>query len=127
MLAETTPAAARALELARAFAAAAGDVAVEPRHLFAGLTDDPEGRPAVWLVEHGLELDRWRQAQPRLPRAAQQPANLPLAPAAKRALESAGTVARASSADHIVTADHLLLGGLSAAPAVRREVTEFGV
>jgi thiamine-phosphate pyrophosphorylase len=124
---ETTPAVARALDLARAFAATAGAAAVEPRHLFAALTDDPDGRPAAWVVEHGLELGRWRQDQPRLTRFDHRPPDLPLAPAGERSLESAAAAARASSADRIVTSDHVLLGVLSADPALRQELAEFGL
>src|SRR5947209_216266 len=127
MPAETTPAVARALEAAPAFAAAAGTPAVGPRHVFAGLMADAEGRAAVWLVEHGLELNHWRQAQPNLPPYAGSGADVPFGPAAARTLDLAAGIARTSSEDHIITSDHLLLGVLAADPALRQELTEFGL
>jgi thiamine-phosphate pyrophosphorylase len=126
MLAEMTPAVARALAAARAFATTAAAPAVECRHIFSGLTEEVEGRAAAWLVEHGLELDRWRQAQPSLTVDDDRP-DVPLSPAAKLALEAAARIARTSSPDGIVTSDHLLLGVLATDAALRRELTEFGL
>jgi thiamine-phosphate pyrophosphorylase len=126
MLAETTPAVARALLAARAFAAAASAPAVEPRHIFAGLTDDPDGRASAWLVEHGMELDRWRQTQPSLT-GPDDPPSVPLAPSAVQTLEAAARIARGSSPDGTVTSDHLILGVLSTDGALRQELVALGL
>src|SRR5437588_12977500 len=112
MPAETTPAVARALAAARAFAAAAGDPAVACRHLFAGLTADPDVRPSAWLVEHGLELDRWRQTQPSLCRADKGLPDLPLDSSATQAWEPAARLARLTSADRSIGTVQLLVGVL---------------
>src|SRR5437660_3989328 len=66
MTAETTPAVARAVEIAGAIAGAARSPAIEPRHLLAGLTADAEATAAVWLSEHGLDVGGWRSMQPEV-------------------------------------------------------------
>jgi thiamine-phosphate pyrophosphorylase len=126
MPADTTPAVARAVEAARLAAAADGVMAVAPRHLLAGLLAETEGHAAAWLAEHGLDLTRIQVAPSAHPSGGPAPA-LPYADAAGRALDEAGRLARSSTADHVVTSEHLLLGLLRADADLREELHRQGL
>lgn len=131
MTPEMTPAVVRALDAARAAAAADGAPAVEPPHLLAGLLADPDGRAASWLTEHGLDVQagRGRRASAKVPAGTtgEPGATPPFAPAVHRAIDEAASLARSGTADHVVTSDHLILGLIRADDGLRDRMRQDGL
>jgi thiamine-phosphate pyrophosphorylase len=127
MFAELTPAVARAVDRARALAAADGEPTVAPRHLLAGLTADDDGRAAQWLLEHGLDLRRWRESVGEISPDRSHDAETPLAAESTAALDTAASLARSSTADRIVTSEHLILGVLRTDAELRQRLNGFGL
>jgi thiamine-phosphate pyrophosphorylase len=114
----------RALEAAQVWAARRGATAVGPRELLLGLVDEDEGRAAVVLGRHGLDVVRWR-GDPTAAAGAGEA--IPLSRAGQQVCRQAQRLARGASEDNACTTDHLLLAVLHGDPDLRRELTADGL
>jgi thiamine-phosphate pyrophosphorylase len=123
---EWTPGMSRALQAAQQDARRQGAADVGPDHLLHGLLAEEEGRPAALLAGAGADLTRLRQAlagRPAAgpPRPDQTP--LPLAPAARAALDGA----RELASDRDVGSDAVLLALLRADADLRALAESCGL
>src|SRR5262245_51705513 len=118
---EPTPAVARAVESAGRQAAGRGQAAAGPRDLLLALLDDEEGRPAVILDRHGLDVTAWSGRRPDAASGADAPV-APLSPAAERLCRQAQRLARATTEDGVCTTDQLLLAILDTDADLRADL-----
>jgi thiamine-phosphate pyrophosphorylase len=129
MLSNPTPAAARALEAAQAWAWRRGAPDLRPEHLLCGLLDEAEGRAAALLTLAGLDPSAIRGAFAEdldrdLPPS---PQALPCSPALSSVLDQACDLAREASAERAVSTEQLLLAVLSIDEALRRRLEAQGL
>lgn len=129
LLPNLTPAVARALEAAQAWAARLGGAEVLPEHLLHGLLDEAEGRAAQLLTQAGLDFAAFRQevasrASPEVPTT---PTHIPLAPAAMKAIDRARELTSLDSAERTVGSEHLLWAVLLEDPALRQRLEAHGL
>jgi thiamine-phosphate pyrophosphorylase len=120
---DPTPAVSRAVEQARSSAARRGLETAGPRELLFGLLAEAEGRPAVVLGKHGLDVAAWHDPT----RDSTDDAAVPLSPAAEQVCRRAQRLARSTTEDGTCTTDHLLLALLEADPDLRVDLTAGGL
>ena len=119
MYMELTPAAGRALETARALAGRATAEAPDSRHLLLALLDEPEGRPATLLAQHGLTADAARSRLANLGEVWPGDAASLSVAAAEIALQRSG--------ERAVRTEHLLLAILRLDAAIRADLEAAGL
>jgi thiamine-phosphate pyrophosphorylase len=130
MLADFTPAAARALQSARSWALRLAAAEVEPFHLLQGLLDEEEGRPPQLLAGAGLRPAAVRELVPTDLIAAVAPENpgpLPLNPATEAIVAAARELAGEFSADRTVASEYLLVALLRSTNALRQRLASLGL
>jgi thiamine-phosphate pyrophosphorylase len=114
MLPEMTPAAARALQSAHVYAAAAGKAEREPVHLLRGLLEEEEGRAALLVVRAGLEpafrsLGDFGSPSARPAAVGEDEVSLPLHESTRTVLLEARAIQRDLSGEAMVSSEALLL------------------
>jgi thiamine-phosphate pyrophosphorylase len=126
MLPEMTPAVARALHSAHAYAITAARLEREPIHLLHALLAEEEGRPAVLAVRSGLELSRYQTAHAVVGKVEPEEPVLPLHANARRLLQQAREIQRDLSGDATVTSESVLLALVRHTDEARTLLESFG-
>jgi thiamine-phosphate pyrophosphorylase len=106
MLPSVTPAVARALEMARAYAVGAGAGEVHPLHVLHGLLEEDEGRAAGLVIAAGLDMEAYRAGRGERQEGG---AELPLSGPTADALSLAHDLALELTGDSALSSDPLLL------------------
>lgn len=127
MLANVTPAAARALEAAQSWASRQRSGEVQPVHLLLGLLEEEEGRASVLLARAGLAPETVQRLFGTPDSAPPQTDPLPLSPGASTVLDQARALASDLTADRSVATEHLLVALLGGAEDLRRELETRGL
>src|SRR5947209_3910994 len=106
MLPEMTPAVARALQSAHAYAASEGQTERRPVHVLHGLLEEEEGRAAVLAVRAGLVVHLYQARHARSGRtaAADQPV-LPIHKATRTVLNHAREIQRELTAETTIAGE----------------------
>ncbi len=128
MLPELTPAVARALEAARAYAFGVGTAEVLSIHLLHGLLAEEEGRASSLAIAAGLDAAAFRASLIRSdsPPPAEPP-SVPLHPRAQSALLVARQLALELSGDSMVASEALLLALFRTDETLYAELESFGL
>lgn len=125
---EFTPAVARALELAEAWARALAEPAVRPVHVFQALLQEEEGRAWALLSQAGLEPGRVRMViPPPHKEAPHADESLPLDKVTQNVLALARTLARDYALEHAVASEHLLVALLREDHTLRDSLAAHGL
>jgi thiamine-phosphate pyrophosphorylase len=127
MLPELTPAVARALEAAQAWARHRGAADVRPSHLFDGLLDEEEGRAVALVRSSGLDLTAYRKARGERPVPPPDAPPLPLHPLTQTALDRARELALDLSLEAAVGSEAMLIALLRADDDLCRDLVELGL
>lgn len=127
MTPDTTPAVARAVELAGRMANADAAREITPRMLLGSLLAEEEGRAFQWLTQFGLNVVRWQAAQPAHQTAESSASSLIYSQIVRKGIQAATSLARSTSADGVVASEHLILGLLEADGGLTCELTDCGL
>ena len=119
MVPEMTPAVERAVEAARRYASAGGEVEVRPWHLLAGLLEEEEGRAALRACSAGLDVGAFLGRARAGGGAEGSGEGLPLHPLSARALAEARRLAAGRTGERTADGESLLLALLHADEGAR--------
>jgi thiamine-phosphate pyrophosphorylase len=123
-----TPAVARAIAAAPAWALRHGADPVAPLHLLLGLAQEEEGRASALLAGAGLAPARvfaWAGLEPAALRGGED--SPPLGPAAQDALAEARGLARETFGERSIASEHLLLALLRSDAGLRAALEGLGL